>query len=348
MGLTPLSFLLLVKEQVACMKDLIKTVDTNRLFLYNLKKIYMAILVTGGAGFIGSNFLHHLKKITDEEIVCIDKLTYAGNRGNVPSEAKLYVTDIANKDGCEYVFSKHKVKTVFHFAAESHVDSSIKDCSEFIRTNINGTVNLLNISLKNEVEKFIHISTDEVYGTIPYGSFTEQSNYAPRNPYSASKAASDHFVMAYHNTYGLPVNITNCSNNYGPRQYREKFIPQIITNVLNDKKIPVYGDGLQIRDWLYVQDHCNALIEVWKKGKIGEKYNIGGNCELTNIDLVKKILCFMQRDESMIEYVEDRPGHDRRYSTNILKLKNSLFWTPTYSIDHGLQKTIEWYERNRN
>ena len=308
----------------------------------------MSILVTGGAGFIGSNFLHHLVRVTDEEIICIDKLTYAADWQYIPDSVKFYTIDIASKFACDYIFSRHKIKIIFHFAAESHVDNSIKDCYPFIHTNVNGTVNLLNLALKYNVEKFIHISTDEVYGSIEQGSFTEKTNYNPRNPYSASKAASDHFVMAYHYTHGLPVNITNCSNNYGPRQHKEKFIPQTILNILSDKKIPVYGDGLQVRDWLYVQDHCTALIKVWKDGIIGEKYNIGGKCEIANIDLIKKVLKIMNKSENMIEYVKDRPGHDRRYSTDISKIKNNLFWTPSYSIDYGLQKTIEWYERNRN
>jgi dTDP-glucose 4,6-dehydratase len=308
----------------------------------------MSILVTGGAGFIGSNFLHHLMRVTDEEIICIDKLTYAADWHNIPDPVKFYTIDIASQDACDYVFLKHNIKTVFHFAAESHVDNSIKDCSPFIYTNVLGTVNLLNLSFKYEIDKFIHISTDEVYGSISSGSFTENSNYFPRNPYSASKAASDHFVMAYHNTYGLPINITNCSNNYGPRQYREKLIPQTILNILSDKKIPVYGDGLQIRDWLYVYDHCTALVKVWRNGVIGEKYNIGGQCEVTNIDLIKKILNIMGKPESMIEFVKDRPGHDRRYSTSISKIQNNLFWTPSFSLDYGLKKTIDWYERNRN
>ena len=308
----------------------------------------MTILVTGGAGFIGSNFLQHLKIVTDEEIVCVDKLTYAGKRNNVPSKAKLYVADIAGEDAIKTIFERHDIKTVFHFAAESHVDNSIKDCSEFIRTNIVGTVNLLNASLKHNVEKFMHISTDEVYGSIENGSFTEETNYDPRNPYSASKASSDHFVKAFHNTYGLPTVITNCSNNYGPRQHKEKLIPQTILNLLNDKKIPVYGDGKQIRDWLYVQDHCEALIEVWKHGVVGEKYNIGGECEVKNIDLIKKIISLMGKDESMIEYVKDRPGHDRRYSTDISKITKDLNWKPRFDIDDGLTKTIEWYERHRD
>ena len=306
----------------------------------------MTILVTGGAGFIGSNFLHRLVNETDEEVICIDKLTYAADWHNIPDPVKFYTVDIASKDACDYVFSKHKIKTIFHLAAESHVDNSIKDCSEFIYSNIIGTVNLLNLAVKYGVEKFIHISTDEVYGSILKGSFTEKTLYDPRNPYSASKASSDHFVMAYHNTYGLPVNITNCSNNYGPRQHKEKFIPKTILNILAGNKVPVYGDGLQIRDWVYVNDHCDALVRVWKYGKNGEKYNIGGLCEVTNITLVKKILDMMGRDESMIEYIEDRPGHDRRYSTSIDKIRDDLSWSPIYSLYVGLTKTIEWYESN--
>lgn len=303
----------------------------------------MTVLVTGGAGFIGSNFLHHLINCTSEEIVCIDNLTYAADGNNVPENVRLYVTDIANKNSCEFIFKKHKPSTVFHFAAESHVDNSIKDCTPFIHTNVNGTVNLLNLSLKYQVEKFIHISTDEVYGSVEEGYFTENSNYSPRNPYSASKAASDHFVMAYHNTYGLPTVITNCSNNYGPRQYLEKMIPKTITNLLEGKKVPVYGDGKQVRDWLYVQDHCEALIEVWLKGRIGQKYNIGGECEVRNIDVVRMILDYMNMKEDMIEYVEDRPGHDRRYSTDITKIRHELKWSPKVSLNEGLEKTIEWY-----
>ena len=308
----------------------------------------MTILVTGGAGFIGSNLLHHLKKSYDEEVICIDKLTYAANLSNLPKDVRSYVTDIANEHDCEFVFKKNKPRVVFHLAAESHVDNSIKDCSPFIHTNINGTVNLLNLSVKYEVEKFIHISTDEIYGSIEEGYFTENSNYAPRNPYSASKAASDHFVMAYHNTYGLPAIITNCSNNYGPRQHQEKLIPTIIHKLLKGEKIPVYGDGKQIRDWLYVQDHCEALCEVWLRGKVGQKYNIGGECEIRNIDLIRMILDRMNMTEDMIEYVEDRPGHDRRYSTDITKIRHELKWSPRFSIEQGLDSTIEWYESNQN
>ena len=308
----------------------------------------MTILVTGGAGFIGSNLLYHLIKTVDEEIVCIDKLTYAADRNNVPDGMKFYTTDIADEHNCEYIFKKHKPKTIFHLAAESHVDNSIKDCTQFLHTNINGTVNLLNLSVKYEVERFMHISTDEVYGSIEEGYFTELSNYTPRNPYSASKAASDHFVMAYHTTYGLPAIITNCSNNYGPRQDTEKMIAKTITNLMQGKKIPVYGDGKQVRDWLYVQDHCEALVEVWRCGRIGQKYNIGGECEIKNIDLVRMILDCMNMKENMIEYVEDRPGHDRRYSTDITKIRHELKWSPRFSIEQGLDTTIEWYGNSKN
>lgn len=308
----------------------------------------MTILVTGGAGFIGSNFIHHLTACTTEQIICIDSLTYAANRNNIPNQVKLYTTDIVDDHNCEYIFKKYKPLTVFHFAAESHVDNSIQDCTPFIHSNINGTVNLLNLSLKHDVQKFIHISTDEVYGSIENGYFTEKSNYSPRNPYSASKAASDHFVMAYHNTYGLPTIITNCSNNYGPRQYIEKMIPKSITNLLQGKKVSVYGDGKQVRDWLYVQDHCEALCEVWLRGKVGQKYNIGGECEIRNIDLIKMILDRMNMTEDMIEYVKDRPGHDRRYSTDIAKIRHELKWSPRFTLEDGLDKTIEWYELNRN
>lgn len=306
----------------------------------------MSILVTGGAGFIGSNLLHHLVNVVDEKIICIDNLSYASNKSNVPKEVKMYVTDIADENNCEFIFKKHKPKVIFHLAAESHVDNSIEDCSPFIHANISGTVNLLNLSLKYEIEKFIHISTDEVYGSIEEGHFTESSNYSPRNPYSASKAASDHFVMAYHNTYGLPTVITNCSNNYGPRQYAEKMIPKVITNLLSGKKVPVYGDGTQVRDWLYVQDHCEALSKIAENGRIGEKYNIGGECEVRNIDLVRMILDRMNMKEDMIEYVKDRPGHDRRYSTDISKIRHELKWSPRFDLDIGIEKTIEWYRKN--
>lgn len=303
----------------------------------------MTVLVTGGAGFIGSNLLHKLVDTYEGEIVCVDSLTYAGNKNNIPKDVLLYPYDIADEEQVAEVFSAYEPKYVFHLAAESHVDNSIKDCSPFIQSNIIGTVNLLNASLQYGVEKFLHISTDEVYGSINEGSFTEESIYNPRNPYSASKAASDHFVMAYHNTYNLPVIITNCSNNYGPRQNKEKMIPQTILNLMSGKKVPVYGVGEQIRDWLYVEDHCEALIKVLNDGIIGEKYNIGGQCEMSNLNLVKTIIGIMGESESMIEFVEDRPGHDYRYSTDITKISNTLGWKPRFNFEEAIIKTIEWY-----
>ena len=310
----------------------------------------MTILVTGGAGFIGGNFVRHLQATVEEHVVVIDKLGYASNLNYIPDTPQFHFEncDLFNEDQVRYIFTRFKPRAVFHFAAESHVDNSIRDCKPFVESNIIGTINLLNASRLIDIEKFHHISTDEVFGSISEGSFTEESPYDPKNPYSASKAASDHFVSAFHNTYGLPTIITNCSNNYGPRQYKEKLIPQTILNLLNNKKVPVYGDGLQIRDWLYVQDHCEALIEVWKHGKIGEKYNIGGECEIKNIDLVKQIVNLLDKDESMIEYVKDRPGHDRRYSTNISKISTELNWKPRFNIEDGLKRTIEWYEDNRD
>ena len=253
----------------------------------------MTILVTGGAGFIGSNLLHTLSEQYGH-VVCLDNLTYAGDINNIPknSSIEFYEGDICDEGFVTSVFMKFAPRYVMHLAAESHVDNSIKDCRPFVYTNVLGTVNLLQQALKFEVEKFLHISTDEVYGSIDDGSFTEETIYNPRNPYSASKASSDHLVNAFHHTYGLPTVITNCSNNYGPRQYKEKLIPQTILNLIQNKKVPVYGDGQQVRDWLFVTDHCEALIEVLNKGKVGEKYNIGGECEVKNIDLVKKIINF--------------------------------------------------------
>lgn len=304
----------------------------------------MAILVTGGAGFIGGHLLRHLTDNLDNEIICVDSLTYASSLENIPKNVKLYVTDIADVENCDVIFKKYNPKTIFHLAAESHVDNSILDCSKFINTNINGTVNLLNLSMKYDVEKFIHISTDEVYGSIESGHFTEETNYGPRNPYSASKASSDHFVMAYHNTYGFPAIITNCSNNYGPRQHTEKLIPKTITSILSGKKVSLYGNGKQVRDWIYVQDHCEALFKVYESGKLGQKYNIGGQYEITNIDMIYMILNKMNAEKSMIEHITDRPGHDFRYSTDITKIKNELGWFPKYNIENGLDETISYYK----
>ena len=306
----------------------------------------MTILVTGGAGFIGSNFLHQAVNSFSEKIVCVDNLSYASDYEQIKDlPIEFCNANIIDQHYCDYIFKKYKPKTIFHFAAESHVDNSIKDCSKFISSNINGTVNLLNLSVKYDIERFHHISTDEVYGSLDYEDppFTETTPYDPQNPYSASKAASDHFVMSYHNTYELPVMITNCSNNYGPRQHIEKLIPKTISNILSNKKIPVYGKGENIRDWIYVEDHCRGILDVFHGGKIGEKYNIGGECELRNIDLVKMIIKLMDASEDLIEFVDDRPGHDLRYAIDNAKIKNTLSFKPHYTIEEGLKKTIEWY-----
>lgn len=304
----------------------------------------MTIIVTGGAGFIGSNLLHHLVKNVDQNIVCVDKFGYASDLRLIEYlDIEIEHADLSNRERVFEIFEKYKPTDVFHLAAESHVDNSIKNSQPFVFSNVVGTVNLLDAARDCEVNRFMHISTDEVYGSIAEGSFKEDTPYDPKNPYSASKASSDHFVSAYHNTYGLPTIITNCSNNYGPRQHHEKMIPKIIHNIWDNKKIPVYGDGQQIRDWLYVDDHCEALIEVWKKGGVGEKYNIGGECEITNIQLVEKILLILNKSQNMIEYVKDRPGHDRRYSTDITKIKNEIGWSPKYTLDTGLYQTLNWY-----
>ena len=320
------------------------------------------IFVTGGAGFIGSNFVHYLTEKTEEEILVIDKMTYAANLVNLYplrfnfdnvigkyEKHTLKTIDLSNYDDVKNLFNEYKPSAVFHFAAESHVDNSIKDVTPFLYTNVVGTTNLLRCAVDYDLQMFHHISTDEVYGSLGYGdpSFTEDTNYDPQNPYSASKAASDHFVMAFHNTYGLPVKITNCSNNYGPRQNVEKLIPKTITNILRVNKIPVYGKGENIRDWIYVEDHCEAIYEVFNRGRVGEKYNIGGECEVKNIDLVKTLLNLLSASEDLIEYVQDRPGHDLRYSIDNAKIQSELGWKPKYSLEKGLEKTIEWYRNDR-
>jgi dTDP-glucose 4,6-dehydratase len=313
----------------------------------------MAILVTGGCGFIGSNFIRHFTEKYKERVYNVDKITYAASYTeniHINGYCNLIVGDICDRKLLTQFITNNKIRAVVHFAAESHVDNSIKDSMPFVKTNVIGTVNLLEI-IKDNIDnlhkdfKFIHVSTDEVYGSLegPEGSFTEETRYDPRSPYSASKAASDHFVMAYYNTYNLPVIITNCSNNYGPYQHKEKFIPTIISKALKNQKIPVYGNGMNVRDWLYVKDHCKAICEVLEKGKFGEKYNIGGNNEISNIDLAKKILKLMGKPESLIEYVTDRPGHDFRYSIDNSKIVNELNWSPETDFDSGLIKTIDFY-----
>lgn len=306
----------------------------------------MSLIITGAAGFIGSNLLHNLIDLYDSEIIVIDYLTDASNEDNIPKFVKLYPIDIADRYIVDEIFNKHRPEYVFHLAAESHVDNSIQDCIPFVETNVIGTINLMNASLEYDLKKFIHVSTDEVYGSLGEfdPSFTEDTSYNPQNPYSASKASSDHFVKAYVNTYNLPAVVTNCSNNFGPRQSSEKFIPKAITNLLLGKKIPLYGEGKQIRDWLYVQDHCEALIEVWKKGRIGESYNIGGGTELSNYSVITKILEHMQKSFSEVEFVKDRPGHDFRYSINCQKMENELKWKSRFNFDESLVDTIKWYE----
>ena len=308
----------------------------------------MTVFITGGAGFIGSNFAHHMSPY---DVVILDKLTYAGDVDNLyPLDYPVKGVDLAYKNRLEELFNQYKPRFIFNFAAETHVDNSINNVHPFIDSNIIGTVNLLDLSVKYNVERFHHISTDEVYGALEYGDppFTETTTYNPQNPYAASKAASDHFVMSYHNTYGLPVVITNCSNNYGPRQHIEKLIPKTIFNIMLNKKIPVYGKGENIRDWIYVEDHCKGILDIFYGGKIGEKYNIGGECEVRNIDLVKMIIKLMGASEDLIEFVDDRPGHDLRYAIDNAKIRNTVAFKPQHTLEEGLKKTIEWYESRRN
>ncbi|HKL75149.1 MAG TPA: dTDP-glucose 4,6-dehydratase, partial [Halanaerobiales bacterium] len=276
----------------------------------------MKILITGGAGFIGSNFIHYLLENYDDQIINIDKLTYAGNLDNLRNISsaknhKFYQGDIISKDFIEEVFDK-SVDYVVNFAAETHVDRSIDNSNKFIKTNVEGTQVLLDRALECDIKNFVQISTDEVYGSIKKGKFNENNMLNPNNPYAASKAGADFLVKSYNNTYNLPVNITRSSNNYGPYQYPEKLIPLFITNIMQDKKLPLYGDGKNIRDWIYVKDNCRAIDLIMRKGKNGEIYNIGANNEKTNLEITKAILKIMNKDESMIRYVKDRPGHDYR------------------------------------
>jgi dTDP-glucose 4,6-dehydratase len=316
----------------------------------------MKLLVTGGAGFIGSNFiLYWMGNHPDDFIVNVDKLTYAGNLENLKSvaENKHYTFIKADIADVRCMADALKgVDIVVHFAAESHVDRSIAEPSPFIVTNVVGTQILLEASLKAGIKRFHHISTDEVFGSLELSSedkFNEQSRYDPRSPYSASKAASDHLVRAYYHTYGLPITITNCSNNFGPYHFPEKLIPLAITNILEGKKVPVYGDGKNVRDWLYVEDHCRAIDLVLGKGRIGETYCVGGLTEdINNISVVKKILSLMGESDTKIEFVPDRPGHDRRYAINWTKIREELGWQPSCDFDTYLGKTIEWYKTHES
>lgn len=314
----------------------------------------MKLLVTGGAGFIGSNFiLYWMKEHPEDSVVNLDVLTYAGNLENLKSVENNPTYSFIQGDICdEAVVEKAMdgVDTVVHFAAESHVDRSILEPAPFVKTNVLGTQVLLSRALKNNVKRFHHISTDEVFGTLELDSdekFTEDTPYNPRSPYSASKAGSDHLVRAYYETFGLPITITNCSNNFGPFQFPEKLISLTITNILEGKKVPVYGDGLNIRDWLYVDDHCRAIDIVLQKGKVGDTYLVGGMEELIpNIEVVKRIVSYMGKDDSVIEFVKDRLGHDRKYDVNWTKIKTELGWKPQFGVDEWLKKTIEWYKEH--
>lgn len=325
------------------------------------------ILVTGGAGFIGSNFIKYmLSHHPDYIIVNVDSLTYAGNLENLSdidgrSNYSFQKIDIRNREAIENLFSKYPFDTVINFAAESHVDRSIEEPEVFLTTNILGTHVLLDVAKANwklkpedkydmnykEGVKFIQVSTDEVYGELgETGYFIETMPLLPNSPYSASKASADLIVRSYHETFGLPVNITRCSNNYGPYQFPEKLIPLMIHNALNDKDLPVYGDGMQVRDWLHVTDHCSAIDTVLQHGEMGEVYNIGGNNEKTNIEIVKFIIETLEKSEDLIKFVKDRPGHDRRYAIDNTKITTKLGWTPTYTFEQGIIETIEWYLEN--
>lgn len=312
------------------------------------------LLITGGAGFIGSNFVHYyLKNHPENKIINLDLLTYAGNLStlkdveNHPSY-KFIHGDIRDVNLVDKIMTD--VDVVVHFAAESHVDRSIMEPALFLETNIMGTQVLLDSALRHKVERFHHISTDEVFGALELGTtdkFNEQTPYNPHSPYSASKAASDHLVRAYGDTYGLPFTLSNCSNNYGEYHFPEKMIPLAITNLIDDKKVPVYGDGLYVRDWLYVQDHCKGIDLVLQNGENFKTYLFGGLYkDVNNLDLIKMILKIMNKDESYIEYVKDRPGHDRRYSVDFSKTEKALGWQPSVDLEEGLQRTVAWYKNN--
>ena len=313
----------------------------------------MRLLVTGGCGFIGSNFiLQILEKYPNYSIINLDKLTYAGNINNLNSikddpRYRFVRGDICDKDLVDSLMKE--VEIVVHFAAESHVDRSILSSDEFIRTNVLGTQILLDAALRNGKKRFHHISTDEVFGSLGNeGKFSETTNYDPRSPYSASKAAADHLVRAYYHTHGLPITISNCSNNYGPYQFPEKLIPLFITNLIDNKNVPVYGKGENVRDWIHVYDHNEAVDLILHNGKIGETYCIGGDSEIKNIDITKKILNLFGFGEEKISYVDDRKGHDFRYAIDFNKIKTELGWYPKISFEEGLKMTVNWYEENED
>jgi dTDP-glucose 4,6-dehydratase len=309
------------------------------------------VLVTGGCGFIGSNFIRYLLHSEPEvQVTNLDKLTYAGNLANLHDLAdhpryRFVRGDIADRDTVRAVVPG--VHTIFNFAAESHVDRSIHDCGPFVRTNIVGTQTLLDAAREFGVARFLQISTDEVYGSLgPTGYFTEETPLAPNSPYSASKAAADLLVRSYHHTYGLPAIITRCSNNYGPYQFPEKLIPLFITNLLHDQPVPVYGTGTNVRDWIHVQDHCRAIALVWRRGRVGQVYNIGGECERTNLQITHALLEALGKPKSLIRFVPDRPGHDLRYALDCTKIKTELGWRPEIPFEEGLRQTIRWYQEH--
>ncbi len=312
------------------------------------------ILITGGAGFIGSNFVHLLLAERPEwQLVCLDSLTYAGNLANLAEcqgqkQFQFVKGNICDAELVDKLISDD-VEVVVNFAAESHVDRSILGCQEFIRTNIEGTQVLMDAARKHEVGKFVQVSTDEVYGSLgEEGAFSEQTPLAPNSPYSASKAAADMLARAYYKTYGFGVITTRCSNNYGPYQFPEKLIPLFVTNLLAGKKVPVYGDGRNVRDWIHVKDHCRAILAAMEKGRAGELYNIGSDNEKTNLEITHLLLKLLGKDESMLEYVEDRPGHDRRYAIDATKAKNELEWRPQVDFAEGMAQTVQWYIDNQS
>lgn len=314
----------------------------------------MKLLITGGAGFIGSNFVRFMvNKYPQYQIVNLDLLTYAGNLENLKDiedkpNYKFVKGDIADRSFVNNLFEQEKFDYVINFAAESHVDRSITNPEIFVQTNIQGTLALLDAAKEIGVKKYLQVSTDEVYGTLgETGYFSETTPLAANSPYSASKAGADLLVRAYNETFGLPVNITRCSNNYGPYHFPEKLIPLMIINALHDKELPVYGDGLNIRDWLHVEDHCQAIDLVLHNGRDGEVYNVGGNNERTNVHIVKTILEQLGKPESLIKYVKDRPGHDRRYAIDATKLRTELGWKPKYTFETGIKQTIDWYLNNQ-
>ncbi|MDA5388294.1 dTDP-glucose 4,6-dehydratase [Loigolactobacillus backii] len=313
----------------------------------------MNVLVTGGAGFIGSNFIHYmLNQHPDYRIVNLDLLTYAGNQHNLDSikddpRYTFVQGNIVNRELVTYLVQQYKIDWIVNFAAESHVDRSILHPEVFIETNVQGTLALLDVAKKQGVTKFLQVSTDEVYGTLgAEGYFDEESPLRPNSPYSASKASADMIVRAYYETYGMNVNITRCSNNYGPYQFPEKLIPLMVSNGMEDKSLPIYGDGKNIRDWLYVSDHCHAIDLVLEKGKKGEVYNIGGHNERNNNEIVHLIVKTLGLSEDHIKYVADRLGHDRRYAIDPTKITKELGWQPEYTFDTGIVKTIKWYQEN--